>query len=398
MERWPRHDAIIRKKGFIMKILYFTKLPPVSGSRVHAGEFVSAAQAIPGVELHWCLLDKKPSPTFFQLGKNNRLIRLLFLPLSLGLKIHSLLFEDLGTYARELRTQCPDVIIIRSSENIGIILFTRWKKIPFIIESNAAVSELLKHQSGLVARLLSISEARLYRFAAHIVCVSSTLAERFISLGIESAKLTVVPNGVDPSKFFPRLKAPSFLEKYHLENRTVIGFSGHLSSWHGVDFLFSVFSALCKTIPNLTLLVIGDKKPSHAVFDSIPEHTIITGTIAHENMPDLLSVIDIFIIPYPKIDFFYFSPLKLFEAMGMGLAIVASDQGQISEVITPGVSGMLFSPGNQAECLGKTRELIENPGLRQKLGSGARTTVEQRHTWNHNAETIVKICQNILSY
>ncbi|MFH0728322.1 MAG: glycosyltransferase family 4 protein [Pseudomonadota bacterium] len=100
-------------------------------------------------------------------------------------------------------------------------------------------------------------------------------------------------------------------------------------------------------------------------------------------------------MPYPRIDPFYFSPLKIFEAMSMGLPVLASAQVQISELIEDGKSGCLYPPGHQKVFLEKLEALLDSPELRSSLGRRARETMEKKYTWRQNASRVLALCQSI---
>src|SRR5205807_2068305 len=71
------------------------------------------------------------------------------------------------------------------------------------------------------------------------------------------------------------------------------------------------------------------------------------GGVAHEDVPQHLAAMDVAIAPYPALDNFYYSPLKLFEYMAAGRPVVASRVGQVAEVVVDGVTGLLFGPGEE---------------------------------------------------
>ncbi len=61
----------------------------------------------------------------------------------------------------------------------------------------------------------------------------------------------------------------------------------------------------------------------------LAERAVLTGWVPHDVLPGLVARMDIATAPYPQLNDFYFSPLKLFEYMSAGRAIVASRIGQI---------------------------------------------------------------------
>jgi len=124
---------------------------------------------------------------------------------------------------------------------------------------------------------------------------------------------------------------------------------------------------------------------------------ILTGFVPHEEVPKYISTMDIVLAPYPKLEFFYYSPVKIFEYMAAGKSVVASRLGQIAEVISDGVNGFLAAPGDTQEMLAKTLLLIRNPELRKKIGEQARETIKKRHTWSNKAKELSILCEELLS-
>ena len=113
-----------------------------------------------------------------------------------------------------------------------------------------------------------------------------------------------------------------------------------------------------------------------------------TGVVTHEDIPQYLATMDVAVAPYPAIGNFYYSPLKLFEYMAAGRAVVASRIGQVAQVITDGVNGLLYEPGHRAGLVNRLRELRESSALRLELGKNARRA-SRDFTWERNAERVV---------
>jgi glycosyltransferase involved in cell wall biosynthesis len=106
---------------------------------------------------------------------------------------------------------------------------------------------------------------------------------------------------------------------------------------------------------------------------------------------------DIAVAPYLDQENFYFSPLKIFEYMAAGLPIVASNVGQISELIVHGKSGMLVTPGHTDELSEALIELANRPDLCQRLGDHAKRFVDERFTWNSVVTRILRIAAELRS-
>ena len=103
---------------------------------------------------------------------------------------------------------------------------------------------------------------------------------------------------------------------------------------------------------------------------------------------------DITVAPYLEVPNFYFSPLKLYEYMASGLAVVASDAGEIAALVHDGQSGLVCPPGDVAALCSALLRLAQDAGLRARLGAAARREAE-RHTWSENARIVTQLAATL---
>ncbi len=97
---------------------------------------------------------------------------------------------------------------------------------------------------------------------------------------------------------------------------------------------------------------------------------------------------DVAVAPYPALDDFYYSPIKLYEYMAAGRAVVASRVGQVAETIQDGVNGLLFNPGDRTGLINCLRRLQKDTALRNELGRRASAACSD-HTWDRNAARVL---------
>jgi len=95
---------------------------------------------------------------------------------------------------------------------------------------------------------------------------------------------------------------------------------------------------------------------------------------------------DICVVPHSNA---FRSPIKLFEYMARGRAIVAPRTEPIKAVVQHGQNGILFTPEQPADLAAQLARLIGDPGERQRLGDAARRSVSEHHTWRRNAEAVL---------
>src|SRR5438309_1179414 len=107
-----------------------------------------------------------------------------------------------------------------------------------------------------------------------------------------------------------------------------------------------------------------------------------TEAVAPLEVPALLTSVDVAVAPYSHASGFYFSPLKVYEYMAAGRAVVASRVGQLEAVIRHDVNGLLCPPGDAAALAAALERLRCEPAVRARLGRAARATVLRKHTWD----------------
>ena len=112
------------------------------------------------------------------------------------------------------------------------------------------------------------------------------------------------------------------------------------------------------------------------------------GSIAPDEVPRFLRRMDVVLAPYPELRGFYFSPLKLYEYLASGRAIVASAAGQIADVVEHDDNGLLVPPGDAWALARACLQLAGSESLRERLGQRARECAT-RHTWEQNARAVL---------
>lgn len=117
----------------------------------------------------------------------------------------------------------------------------------------------------------------------------------------------------------------------------------------------------------------------------------LTGAVGPDAVPSLLLSMDAAVAPYPDLRPFYFSPLKLYEYMAAGLAVVASRVGQVAEVVEHGRTGFLVPPGDARALSGALTRLASDRSLARGLGRAARAQVLRSHTWDAVARRILAL-------
>lgn len=305
-----------------------------------------------------------------------------------------------------LRREKPDLIYQRhSSFNICGLYLSRLLRIPYILEVNN--SEVWLHANW--GRLYLTGLCRLFEEVAFlgadaIVVISEVLKRDLVRMGIHPAKITVNPNGVNPNLFHPGVDGSQVRARYGLEGKLVIGFLGTFRVWHGIPVLAEAIRPAVERELGLHFLLMGDGHLRTGFQQQIENAGVgssvtLTGLVPHRDVQKYLAACDILVSPHiPPADGseFFGSPTKLFEYMAMGKGIVASDLGQIGEVLKDGESAVLVKPGDPKDLAEGILRLASDEGLRKRLGRRACEVVTARYTWKRNAERVLELASQLL--
>jgi len=396
-----------------MRILYFNYLWDIRGaslgSAVKPIELFAAMEKL-GHEVKICWLKKQPeglASTSITSAARNRLKRCL------ARFVHDpkLLLENFLFSAKERALVAefqPDLIIARLDLYLFSAIRTARKfKLPIIIEADSPpVHEATSFQKQYwrVAAIPRLIERWVLRQADFVVMQSKALQEYFIGRHrLDPAKTAYVTNGADPAKFSAQEKDKVLVRKYGLANRPVLGFIGSLSVWHGIENIMSLIRSTITKFPEAHFLLVGSGGGSEKSIREfcrthhLGKNVSLTGYVPYDRIPAHLNLMDIVLAPYPKLAFFYYSPVKIFEYMAAGKAVISTDIGQIREIITNGVDGLLCPPGNLAAIETAVEDLLRSPSTRRSLGENAAKAIANQHTWLHKAKQWEEICVKVLN-
>ncbi len=380
------------------KILYVSYVRPGGGDWVHTREFLAALSRLhPEVAAHLPRISEKH-------GQSSGSKSMAPDPLREIRYAAGMVFTRLGEQLRVLQQAKPDLVIFRACRYTSLIFLCRALRIPIVLEVNAPMLErkfLSQAENFRGLPFWCRLEAHVFAAANHLLVVSDVLKDYYIHYGLSAGKITTVPNGVDLSRFHPAVDGRGIRKMLGLENKLVIGFSGSFTPWHGFDFLAESAQELIGLYPQwkdrVALLLVGAARDKVKQAQDSRVSMTITGQVPHSQMPAYLAAMDIIVAPYPAIQPFYFSPLKIVEAMAMGRPVIASAQGQIKWLIQDQESGLLYAPGDRPGFINKLAALLENPEMRARLGQNAFHRIAAGLTWQHNAERILGICKHLIN-
>ena len=297
------------------------------------------------------------------------------------------------TFGRAFGATRADVIMTRDlGVASALIQMPARMRAPVIYESHgyapdvaAALPDLVataKPASASKVKRLAAREERVWKRADGYVTITAALARDLEARFGSRERLAVVPDGMrQPAHMTP------------LPDEPIAAYAGHLYAWKGVDVLLRALAQL----PSVRGLVVGghEAEPDLARVRAlaqdlgIADRVTFTGLVEPSQVAEHLARARVLVLPNPAsaISTKYTSPLKLFEYMAAGRAIVASGLPSIREVLTHEETALLVEPGDPSALAASIERLMVDGALAARLSQAAHARSAE-YTWARRAERL----------
>ena len=275
--------------------------------------------------------------------------------------------------------------------------------LPLLLELNAPLCDQQEgYQKFPFVHTARQLEPKILGGADGIVALTQWLADWAKRLGADEKRIRVIPDAVSEPLFSGNFDRLRIREQLGMQGNQVVGFVGSFHKWHDVAGLIEACQHIFKSNKQLRLLLVGDghdrpKLEAQVRNLGLGDVVIFAGKVRHQDVPHYIAAMDVAVVPYQPIEDFFFSPMKLFESMAVGVPTVAAQLGQIAEVVRHGETGWLYPAGDNTALAAGIRSLLEDRGLAARIGSSARSYVLQHHTWRKVAEQVVELARELLA-
>ncbi len=282
-------------------------------------------------------------------------------------------------------------------------------EIPVVYEvrafwEDAAVDQGTAREGGMRYRMTRALETRVFRTADQVTCICEGLRAEIVARGIDTEKVTVIPNAVDIDAF-PILHGPDLeLERrYDLKGKKVLGFIGSFYAYEGLDILIAAMPKILAANPDVRLLLVGggpeDARLRAMANELGVSHVVIfTGRVPHGEVPRLSSLVDLFVFPRRAMRLTELvTPLKPMEAMAQGKLVAASDVGGHRELIEHGRTGFLFRHDNVSDLCRCVAQVFSTVADHTQMVAAAREFVETGRNWRSSVKRYETVYKNALA-
>ena len=279
---------------------------------------------------------------------------------------------------RALRADPPDLVHARSLLALPLVP----RAIPLVIET---------HQPPRTG-LAGLVEGRALARARRLVVISGPLAAAHLARRPALAGRVVVAHDAADDPELRGAVTPALPPS----DRLRVGHVGHLYAGRGTDVLL----AIAERLPEVEVHLVGGTAADVGALAArgVPDNVVLHGFRPPRELPALYASMDVLVAPYQRRvavaggvgdTSAWMSPMKLFEYLSWGRAIVFSDLPVVHEVLHHDVDALLVAPDDVDGWVAAIARLDADRGLVARLGRGARATFLTGHTWDARVARIL---------
>lgn len=258
---------------------------------------------------------------------------------------------------------------------------------------------VLEHHHPFTERQWKVARRMLAREAFRGVAAISDVHRRTLTEGgLPEEKVVTAHSGVDLSQFErPKSEVAGLRRGLGAAARPLVVYAGSLYAGKGCEQILLA----ARELPEALFVCVGGRdfeveQLSRQAASLGLTNVELTGRVPHAEVPSYLLAADVLIAPFTedgrdvagKVIIPFASPIKLFEYMAAGRAVVTSNVGAIPEVLRDEENALLVSPGVVSELVGAVRRLLDDKALAKRLGAAARRDV-QGYSWESRVARVI---------
>lgn len=236
-------------------------------------------------------------------------------------------------------------------------------------------------RNPILIRMAQWLELFLYSSADHLLVNSPAYRDYLIKKGIQSEKISFIPNGVEVDNFTSEDSGESFRKELDLVGKFIVTYAGALGMANDISTLLKAAERL-KHNTDIHFLIVGDGKERQSLealaSDLDLDNVTFTGSRPKSQMSDVIVASDVCVAILQNIPMFKTTyPNKVFDYMAGGRPTVLAIDGVIRDVVESAEAGIFAQPGDSAAITDAVLQLYEKPSMRQLMGCSARSYVSE---------------------
>lgn len=225
---------------------------------------------------------------------------------------------------------------------------------------------------------------RIYRAADHIIALSPGMEQGIIQTGIETEKISVIPNASDLDLFNPNLDGAASRERLGLGGRFAAIYFGAMGLANGLEYVVEAAKILAERKENDIVLVLHGSGGKRAELETLARGYGLTNVVFSDLVPDkqevarIVAGCDACLTIYRAAKEQTWSPNKMFDALAAGKPVLINVGGWLGETIENNHCGLCLDPTRPEALADALVKLSRDSDLCRRMGQNARALAERQ--------------------
>lgn len=287
---------------------------------------------------------------------------------------------------RALDEFAPDIIQVTVPDMVGteFVRHAKRNRIPVVATYHTVFPDYFKYYHiGFLTRIGWKLATRFYRRLDAVYAPTEVSTRELRRRGLQNIKIW--SRGIDLERFRPALRKKPYRDALAGGRPIVILYSGRLVAYKDVHVLADVYQKFHSGPERPVRFVVAGSGPKMKSLKRRMPEAVFTGYLLGEDLARTYANSDILLFPSPTESF----GNVVLEALASGIPAVVSDRGGCQEIIAQSGGGLVARTGIVSDFYDQCRRLIDDPGLRLKMGKRGLEFARGR-TWPVLTDWLVK--------
>ncbi len=229
--------------------------------------------------------------------------------------------------------------------------------------------------------------------ATLIVTISGYSKQKILEhYDVDSAKIRLVPNGVDTERFKPNSDCVRIRKRIGAGNRQIVLSVGRLIPRKGLGYLVEAAKTIVKERKQTLFVIVGNGPLRNRLVADVEAAGLLgnfafLGDVSEKDLTDLYGCADVFAFPSIQEG----QGIALLEAQSSGKPVVAFNVSGVAEAVRNGETGLLVKTGSSEELAEAILKILSDERMRLKMGAKGREFVSRELSWDVCAQKMLKV-------
>lgn len=242
---------------------------------------------------------------------------------------------------------------------------------------------------------------RYLRRADAVVAVSRFTRNHLVeAMGVDPARITLIPNGIDTAAFTPGGKDPALVARYGLAGKRVLLSVGRLVERKGFDRTIAALPQILLRYPDVVYLIVGIGEQRSALERlaaeiGVADHVRFAGAVPSGELAAHYALADLFVLPnrtLPNGDTEGFG-LVFLEANACGTPVIGGRAGGVVDAVQDGINGLLVDGDDTDAIAAAILRVLGDRALWERLRDGG-LALADKAGWASRAKQFLDLCRS----